>query len=472
MPVKRHRVAEPASLAIVGGGLAGLSAAAAAIEHGLRVELFESRGQLGGRTASIVDSPTGATIDLSQHVGMGCCTNFLDFCRRLDLDGFLGSPSEDYTFYGLDGRPRPFRGSAWLPAPLHLHAALGRLDYLAPAERRQIAGALVRLARRRTDDATRTIGQWLDEQKQSPGAMAQFWSPIVVSALSETLGRASLAAARKVFVDGFLAAREAYRLIVPRAPMSPMYDAVRQWLERCGAGVHLSAPVRSIDDGAVVLDDGSRREFDFVVAAVPWWRVGSLLSASLRAELPWLAALDGIEPAPITAVHLWYRAAWPAPAHAMLLERTSQWLFNLAAAPMGGGQESSFYCQVVISASHELLERSDDDILAVVCDELGAIWPDAGRHNLVCGRVITTRRAVFAMLPGTEALRPDQATGIDGLVLAGDWTATGWPATMEGAIRSGRLAVEAVLRQCGRPAMLVTGDLPKALLTRLLLHLP
>ena len=322
------------SVAVVGGGLAGLSAAAAAAEHGCQVELFEQAAALGGRAASFRDRPSGQLVDTCQHLALGCCTNFLDLCRRTGLAECF---QRDATlhFFGPDGVRSDFTAAGWLPAPLHLLPALLAQKHLTPGERWRALGTLLRLARLRPPESMTEVpaGVWLRRQGQSPRAIARLWAPVILSAVGETPERASLAAVRKAFVDGLLAAREACTLLLPRVPLQEWIDGrLGAWLADHGVTVHRGTPVRQIDGDsraatAVLLADGTRREFDFVIAAVPWQRAGGLLSAALRAALPALADAEAIRPGAITAVHLWFDGPLGDLRHAVLVDRLSQWVF-------------------------------------------------------------------------------------------------------------------------------------------------
>ena len=292
------------------------------------------------------------------------------------------------------------------------------------------------------------------------------------SALSETPDKVSLSAARKVFIDGFLAAREAYTLLLPCIPLEEWIDGrLGSWLAGRGVSVHRGTRIKQIDhDGpratGVVMPDGARRPFDCVIAAAPWHQVGPLLDEALRAAIPSLSGVDRIQPAAITSVHLWFdRPLSPLP-HAVLVDRLSQWVFADTAA---AGQSGHHY-QVVISASHALADdirrAGGAGILDEVRSDLQAVWPAARVAQLLDHRSFTYKAAVFSPQPGVERLRPQQQTPIENLFLAGDWTATGWPATMEGAIRSGRLAAEALLRCLGMQERLLTADLPRGPLAR------
>ncbi|MEX2187257.1 MAG: FAD-dependent oxidoreductase, partial [Pirellulales bacterium] len=285
-----------ANVAIVGGGLAGLSAALALAERGCAVELFEARRNLGGRAGSFVDNTTGETIDHCQHVAMGCCTNYLDFCRRVGARSLLRRV-RTLNFIGPRGERCTFRPASWLPAPLHLAAGMRGLRYFTRGARMSIMRALRRLARLRGDATATTVGQWLKSEGQTPKQVEWFWSVVLVSALGEDLERASLAAARKVFVDGFMAARSAYEVYIPTVPLAMIYDTfVARRLAQLGVAIHRETAVERLvgtaaGAEAIVLRDGSRREFDQYVMAVPWRTVGRVLDEASAATMPELVRL-------------------------------------------------------------------------------------------------------------------------------------------------------------------------------------
>lgn len=434
-------------LAIVGGGLAGMAAAAAAVERGFRVELFEKTKCLGGRAGSFVDRKTGDTVDFCQHLAMGCCTEFLDFCRRTGIDDCFDR-HETMHFIGPDGRQCDIAPCRWLPPPLHLLPGLMRMDFLSRRERWEIARAMRKLTRldaTRSEYADTAVGPWLYDQRQTPLAIERFWSVVLESALSETADRASLAAAQKVFRDGFWASREACALWLPRGPLSKIFhNRIARWLADRGVELQLGTAVkRIVGDGrraqTLILSDGTRRAFDAAIVAVPWQRVRRLFDENLMAAMPALAEVERIEPAAITAVHLWFDRPITLLPHAVVVGPLGLWVFT---------QPSSHYCQAVVSASHRHLMHGRKDWLRLIPSELAMIWPTAREARLLHGRAITHRSAVFSVTPKCERLRQHltQRTPVENLCLAGDWTATCWPATMEGAVRSGRQAVEAIVR--------------------------
>lgn len=479
------RAAQPTAgfprVAIVGGGLAGLAAAVALCQRGLHVELFESRHKLGGRAGSYVDQESGELIDHCQHVAMGCCTTFLDFCRQTKIDGLL-TRHRRLHFFGPRGERCDFDRSGWLPPPLHLGAALWGQKYLSAADRISIAAALLRLARlSAADDANGvTVNAWLSQQRQSSAAIEHFWQVVLVSALGETLERASLAAARKVFVDGFLGNRSSYEVWTPKVSLEELYDVgVANWLRKRGVAIHLGSTVSQIVERnespstlALLCKNGSQYEFDVVIAALPWRRLPEVLSAELAAKLPTVvSAAKAIQASPITGIHLWFDRPIMDLPHAVLVGRLAQWVFAKCkeeGSECKGG--TPHYYQVVISASRNLMGRERDEVVREVLADLQSVLPHCREAKLLRWQMITDQESVFSAKPGLSQIRPLQRTGVPGLFLAGDWTATGWPSTMEGAVRSGYLAAEELLVNLGRSQRIVPAGLPRSWLARLLVR--
>ena len=462
---------------IVGGGLAGLATAAALCERGFPVEIFESRRRLGGRAGSFQDPETNQQLDHCQHVGMGCCTNFSDLCRRTGIDRYFRT-DRVLHFIGPNGRQYNVTSAWWLPAPGHLLPSVLRLGFLTWRERLKCCIALWQLARWRGDGVfpEPTIGQWLRDLGQSQQAIDRFWSVILVSALSESVDRASLSAARKVFVDGFMASRRAYVVNVPTLPLGELYDDhLAHWLTSKGVKIHLGkSAVELTSDGTNVrglrLDDGMVHNFDYVVLAVPWRRVGKILPEHLAASLQELSQVEEIESVPITAVHLRFDRSITTLPHAVMIDRFAQWIFRRQRFPLSqdGSQQADDY-QVVISASRELGGNGRDKIIRQIREDINSAWPEASTARLLHARVVTQRDAVFSARPETEQMRPGQRTNISNLMLAGDWTRTGWPSTMEGAVRSGYLAAEEILQAEGGEEIVLQPDLRRSWLTQLLL---
>jgi squalene-associated FAD-dependent desaturase len=470
---------------IVGGGLAGLAAATALAARGASCVLLESRPRLGGRASSFHDAASDTWIDNCQHVSMGCCTNFQHFCAQTGLAEFFQA-QQALHFVGPRGRIHRFAAGPW-PAPLHLAGAFARLSYLTWSDKLALARGLRALAREPATDRGELFSTWLERQRQPPGAVRYFWQVVLVSALSETLDRVSVPAARKVFVDGFLAHREAWQVSIPTVPLEELYGGrLTQWLTEHGVELRLltGAEACEVVEGRVTgvrLKSGEAVTGDEFVLAVPHQRVTSLLPSELAGH-PQLAGLARLEPAPISSVHLWFDRPITDLPHAVFVEGLCQWLF--CRTPKPGFSESrasrsrdvqetfevsedfgslrGWYYQVVISASREVVQRPTEDVLRQVLAELTAVWPVVREARLLHSRQVTEHRAVFSPLPGSEALRPAQQSPLPNLQFAGDWTRTGWPATMEGAVRSGYLAAENILSHRGRPATVLQPDLPRA----------
>jgi squalene-associated FAD-dependent desaturase len=287
---------------------------------------------------------------------------------------------------------------------------------------------------------------------------------VLVSALNERLETMDVGHARKVFLDGFLRNRDAYQLEIPLVPLGELYGRrLEAWLDAHGVAVRLTTGVRAVEsdgEGAVSgvrLRTGQRIPADFVVAAVPFDRVGDLFGDDLADRLDWLEGVDRFRASPITGVHLWFDRPVCPFDHVVTLGRTVQWVFNHTAIQgrRPGDAEGGQYLQLVISAAYDLLALDREAIRDLVVAELGAMWPAARAAKLLRWWVVTEHGATFAVRPGVDALRPSQRTPVEGLFVAGDWTATGWPATMEGAVRSGYLAAEGVLQDLGRPSVLL-----------------
>lgn len=460
-------------VAIVGGGLAGLAAAAALVEAGCAVALFEARRQLGGRAASF-DDDSGVQIDYCQHVGMGCCTQLDYFCRATGVAGLF---REDDTLHFIagDGQRVDFSAAPGMPAPLHLLPGLLRLDFLSFTDRVHAARLLMRMALWQPHPSERepTIAAWLADNRASAELTRRFFGTVLVSALGERLEAASLSAARQVFLDGFMRSSAAWKLRVPRVPLREVFDdRVGAWLQERGAVIQRSTPIQqvAVHDGrlAGVAVNEQRLEFDACVVAVPWRRLPTLFAEDVVANWPQLTAASQLKGSPISSAHFRFdRPITPLP-HAVLIDRLSQWVFNRGAMLAHEDSTLRYYLQVVISASQELAMRDKDDVLREIVADLQAAFPEAKTAVLLECRLVTDPNAVFSPSPGCDRNRLPQVTPVSGLFLAGDWTLTGWPATMEGAVRSGYLAAEALLRSVGREFRLLVGDLPSSWLARML----
>jgi len=265
---------------------------------------------------------------------------------------------------------------------------------------------------------------------------------------------------------------------VPMVALGELYDGCRVAIERKGGEVNFRSPVRSmrIEDGvmtAVGFDSGREERADAYVLALPHAAIAELLPESATQIDPSLANIGKISDASITGVHMWFDRGVMKEPFLTLLETTTQWIFNKSAlnASANGagaaGKAGTQYLQLVISASHDLLQKPRQEIIDLCLAEVRHALPAAREAQLVKATVIKEANATFSPVPGVDRWRPKQQTKIGGMFLAGDWTDTGWPATMEGAVRSGYLAAEAVLRAAGAPQTFLRADLPLATLVKI-----
>ncbi|MGD0199612.1 MAG: hydroxysqualene dehydroxylase HpnE [Bryobacteraceae bacterium] len=421
---------------VIGGGLAGLAAAAALGEAGFDIDLFEARGFLGGRASSYQLPEGGPAIDNCQHVLLGCFVNLLDFYARLGVRDRIRFHDEFY-FIEPGGRVSVLRAGG-ARGPLALAGAFVRLHFLSLADKLAIARGVTAIRREREarDDLDRiTMLDWLREKRQTPRAIERFWRQVLVSAVNEDLDRMAARHGFQVLSLGFLGDKESGRMGLSSVPLAELYEAAGR-LPR--VRVHLRAPVeRLLVENRWVraaVAEGSSQKADYFVCALPFERVPALV--------PELGLdVSAFEHSPIAGIHLWFDRTVMDLPYAALLDRTVQWAFN-----KGDGR----YVQVVVSAARSLAEMLRQEVVDLAVRELAEFFPRAGEAKLEKSHVVKELRATFSARPGMEAFRPPARTAVSNLFLAGDWTRTGWPATMEGAVRSGYLAAEALTKAAGK----------------------
>lgn len=464
---------------VLGAGLAGLAAAVALSGTGARVTVLERKPYVGGRAYSYLHPALEEEID-SQHVMLGCCTNLVDLCRLSGADQyvrwydrirFLEPATAQHgvreSLVGPGGLPAP-PGATWnfLKAPM-----LGLADKLA------VVRGVTEFLRGFPENDTEPFAAWLRRTGQTPLAIRHFWEPIVLATLNDSFDRSSTKYVGKVVHETLLRNAEGGRLGIPTQPLSTFYDAFARLAERQGATFRLRAGAERLERVAeggwrAVLGNGSTLEAKSVVLALPFEA-----SAKLLGSAPPTPAIDQVREhlghfthAPIATVHLWFDRPVTSMDHAALLDTRIQWMFNKtrirreSTGTEGGGQ----YLELTISGSFEELQLSREEILRSALEELTGFFPLVREVRLVKSSVLKEARATFSVTPGLDRFRPAADAVGDGLFLAGDWTRTQWPSTMEGAVRSGRLAAEAVAREAGMPLEALSADLPPSGLMRLL----
>jgi squalene-associated FAD-dependent desaturase len=441
------------TVAVVGGGLAGITAAVALAQAGARVTLLEARPRLGGATCSFTRD--GLVVDTGQHVFLGCCTAYRGLLERLGMTAHAPLQRRfDVTVLAPGGRRARLRRTA-LPGPLHMLPALARYRLLTVTERAAVARPA--LAMRRLDPADpeldrQRLGDWLAAHGQSERARRALWDLFTVSALNIAGDDASLALAATVVKTGLLGRHDAADIGVPALPLGDLHGAAAgALLARLGARVITGTKA----DGIEVTGNGFRIGLargaaaitaDAVVLAVPHEAAARLLPPG---ALPpgTVAAWARLGASPIVNVHVIYDRPVTGLPFAAAVGSPVQWVFDrtrISGLAAAGG--TAQYLAVSLSAADEFAEVPTGKLRERFLPALAALFPAARDARVTEFFVTRERRATFRQAPGCGALRPGAGTGLPGLVLAGAWTGTGWPDTMESAVRSG-LAAAAHLRR-------------------------
>lgn len=438
-----------ADVIVVGAGVAGLAAASALTRDAAQVTLVERRSFVGGRAYSYRHPSLEEVVD-SQHVLLGCCTNLIEFCA----DAGMAEKIRWYdcqTFLTPDGgRSDIFLAS--LPAPLQYGGSFAKFSLLTLADKAGIARGLLGLADGRPGNDNESVAEWYARTRQTPGAIKRFWEPIVLATLNDAAANCSMKYGAKVFYELFLKTQTGGRLGIPTVPLSEFYGAGAEMIVRQGGQIELGAGVERLVQGrdrrwTVECAESSYSAKD-VVLALPFEQTRRLIEGMelLSGEDKRADLLETMRPfvhSPFISILLWFDREITDLDHAWLLDTTIQWFFHKSKI-RGLGPERGSYVEVVIAGSRDDLPRPREELVAVALRELTRFFPEAGHATLMKSGVLKEARATFSVTPGLDRFRPEQTTGIPGLFLAGDWTRTDWPSTMEGAARSGRLAAGAI----------------------------
>lgn len=468
------------SVAIIGGGVAGIATATALAEAGMRVQLFEKRPLLGGRASSFVDAPTGLRLDECQHGTMRCCTNLEQLLGRLDVKDQI-QYFDRLEFLDASGKMSVI-SDCGLPAPAHTSLSFLRFGALNVRDKIGIARALSAMLRVRTHNAPDdvSIALWLAQKGQTEQSIRRFWRPILVSACNEELDRISCRYAFKMFRDGFLLNRTAFHFGVPRLPLGSLYHepTLRYLQSRDGCArtrtivdeIHFEGGANGRVTG-LTLQSGEHITADYYVSGLQCDLLLKLLPDEITQGVAYWENLREIELSPIVGAHLWFDRQIECPPALAILDRSIEWIFNKNRtwdkAALKDGGAGGTYLSMVISASQRFEAMPKEELTALVLKEVRECLPDARDANVTKSLVIRWPKATIAPKPGVERLRPDQRSPLENLYVAGEWTQTGWPSTMEGGVRSGYRAAEYILAREGKPQLVLAPDLPVVGLARL-----
>ena len=438
---------EDAKVVVIGGGLAGITAAIALAESGAAVTLLEARPRLGGATCSF--HRDGLIVDTGQHVFLGCCSAYRGLLARLGMTEHAPLQNRfDVAVLAPGPRRARLRRTA-LPGPLHMLPALGRYPFLSLTERVKVARPA--LAMRLLDPAapatdTQRFGDWLAARGQSERARRALWDLFSVSALNIAGDDASLALAATVVKTGLLGVNNAADIGVPALPLGELHgDAAATVLAKLGAQVTMGAKVAAIEGGSIEpaggfrvrLAQGGELPADAVVLAVPHEKAAALIPPGALPEAT-VRAWAGLGASPIVNVHVIYDRPVTDLPFAAAIDSPVQWVFDRTR--ISGMDHPGQYLAISLSAADEYADVPAARLREQFVPALAELFPAARDAKVTEFFVTRERRATFRQAPGSGALRPKAATLRPGLVLAGAWTDTGWPDTMESAVRSGLAA--------------------------------
>ena len=466
------RGSENRSVAVIGGGLAGLAAALEARRKGKRVVLFERSRFLGGRTSSILlkkrseevknknaDSSgenIECLIDNGQHLFLGCCETLRQFNRQLNLDSCFDR-SAQITFLQPNGKTWSLRPSGWLPLRWQYLPAFMAIPFLSFSQRMNVI-RMCRLLKKEMVNVhlpDRSFREWLDAHGALPETILRFWNPIIVSAFAELPDYVSTRAAWQIIQEGFFHFRDGMTTFIPNRPLREIYhqEAMKS-LDAAGIEVRCLQRVNRItlnDEEMPVgleLSRGEACSFDqFIIALGPFATASLLAESGLTTELDRIG-FDRFELGAITAVHLWLDRRLMEEINVFLPGEPGQWLFCPKNQKAFFGRDNSVYHQVIISGSHRLLDgeeltaRKERQLVDRIVEQLRQSVLTAKGAKVLDYKVSTVLDAVVSPSPDIWSNRPGQKTGLSNLAIAGDWTQTGWSSTMEGAVRSGTAAAE------------------------------
>jgi len=448
------------TVAVIGGGVAGMSAACALAEAGFVVRLVERRGYLGGRASSYLHPGVGEVIDNCQHVLFGCCTNLQGFYKRIGVEERIHWTSA-MTMIEPGGR-QSVLGPSWLTAPLHGLPRLLAAHAFTLADKVSLARAFRALMKPVPADSNESLGAWLKRHGQTRGAVERFWRLVIASALNAEIDEIAMPYAAKVIRELFMNSAFAGSMGMSTVPLSELYAPVAPYLEARGGAVLLNTSVEGAEwdeelSQWVIETRSEALRSDFVVVALPFEGMAKLLPALPAAEGgdALAAQIKRHEHWPICSVHLWFDREITELDHAVLLDREIHWMYNQSRLQDRGGN----YIELVVSATRAFAALPRDQAIAQALGELAEFFPRVREAKLEKVALIKEVRATFGVPPGIDASRPGAISPWPNLFLAGDWVQTGWPSTMESGARSGHLAAEAICAAAGAPQKILDADL-------------
>ena len=447
---------------VIGGGFAGLATAVALAAEGVRVQVLEKRPVLGGRAYSYTDTTTGESIDNGQHAMMGCYHEMFRFLDRIGATHKLAiQPRLEVTMIDPDLGEGAI-ACAPLPSPLHMAAGVLRYRLVGVPDRvRILFGGLRLLAlKKRRDPVLRasTVEQILDLLGQSPAARRAFWHPVAIATLNEDPALASADLLADVMLRAFFAGKDDARFVLSRVGLSDLYtaDAHRYVTER-GGSIETKAHVVGIgcrggEVSHLDLRDGRRLTAAAYVSAVPPQGLFPLLPVAVRRDVPMLGGIERLTSSPIVSVHLWLDRRVTEHAFAGFVGTPTHWMFNRDVIAGRAGGDGS-YLSFVISGARDIIDLDNERLVTATLADARRLLPRARDATVRHAQVVKEKFATMSPTVEAARLRPPTATPFSNFALAGDWTDTGLPATIESAVASGHAAAAHVLARLGEQRM-------------------
>ncbi len=442
---------------IIGGGLSGLAAGVSLSERGHKVIVLEKRPFLGGRAFSFTDPETGVEVDNGQHVFVGACSSYMQFLHEIGAWQNVRMPKRLAARVIRNGCYAWLQASSWIPGSAANLPALLRYGHVSLTGRLRLLYGMMRIrfARRRPGGPLEdeTFDSWLRRHGQNDETISRFWNLIVLPALNDDITVVSADAGLMLFQTALLGAPSKAAIGYPVVGLSRLAgDAAATFISNRGGEVRLSTDVAKliVKNGkacGVELETGERIEADAVVVALPAQAMRSVIPDGVS-ESSFFDPAEGIETAPIVGVHIWYDREVIDDLFVAVLDSPLQWVFNVTRMHERESQDSEAGQHVAISLSGawQWKDKGKAELRETFVDEMARVFPSAATANVTRFLTVKMLDATFRVIPGTERHRLPQETPVQGLFLAGDWTQTGWPSTMESAVRSGNLAADAVAR--------------------------
>jgi squalene synthase HpnD len=434
----------PKKVVVLGAGYAGLTAAAELVMRGHDVTLVEGRALLGGRAHSFVDTKSGLILDNGQHVLMGCYHETLALLKQLGVkDRLYAPPKMQVPFVSEKGTSLL---AATAPAPLHLLSALLGYSELSMSDKMAAIGLALRLRCGMEPTSDETVAAWMTRWGQTPNLIRALWDPLCIAALNEPVATSSAKLFATVIRQSFLGGPNDSAILLSRMGLSELFaPEVKRLLEMCGGTLRLQTPVAALKFEGTTLreikwNDGTSMQPKAVISALPW----HVLRGLLPGESKLAQACRQMGDAPIVSLHLWMDRPILNEPFVGMLDSPVHWVFSRDHIHGAGEAGTGHVITAVVSGARDLLEKTAVELEDLTLKELQRFIPAAREAKVLHRMVYKARSATFAATPETEPLRPGAKTEWSNLWLAGDWTDTGLPATIEGAIVSGRRAAQAV----------------------------